>query len=58
MPRPKYISTLELVTHVHHDNKSDIPTDEVINALQTAISDIRDAGSYRAWMEVIYTEER
>lgn len=57
MPRPKYTSTLELVTHVHHENKSDIPTEEVIRTLQVAIADIRDAGSYEAWMELLTTEE-
>lgn len=60
MPRTKYISTLELVTHVHHDEKNgdDISIQEVLITLQNAISDIRDSGNYKAWMEVIYTEER
>ena len=56
---PKYISTLELVFHVHHDEKdgSDISVDDVVRSLQQAMSDTRDSGNYKAWMEVIYTEE-
>ena len=59
MPRRKYISTLELVIQVSHDEKSgdDISTEEVITHLQQAIEDIKDAGTQKAWMEVIYTEE-
>lgn len=59
MPRPKYISTLELVFHVYHEEQdgSDISVDDVVRSLQQATEDTRDSGNYKAWMEVIYTEE-
>lgn len=59
MPRPKYISTLELVVHTYHEEKdgSDISVDNVVRSLQRAIEDIKDAGTPKAWMDVIYTEE-
>ncbi len=59
MPKPKYVSTLELVTHVYHDRQdgNDIRIEDVIEGLQNAIADIKSSGSFGAWMEVIYTEE-
>jgi|DEB0MinimDraft_3_1074331.scaffolds.fasta_scaffold14389_6 DNA-binding response OmpR family regulator len=58
-PAPKCVSTLELIIHVYHDKEdgSDISVDEVVKQLKQAIEDIKEAGTHKAWMETIYTEE-
>lgn len=59
-PAPKCVSTLELIVHVYHDKEdgSDISVDEIVEQLKQAIEDIKEAGTHRAWMDIIYTEER
>lgn len=58
MPKPKYVSTMEVVIHVYHDDEygADINNDEVVKQLKQITKDVDDYG-YGAWMEVIYTEE-
>tara|TARA_R100001460_G_scaffold32010_3_gene62992 strand:- start:6806 stop:6985 length:180 start_codon:yes stop_codon:yes gene_type:complete len=58
MAKRKYVSTLEVIIHVHHDDKygEDIDDNEIVKQLKQVTRDVDDYG-YKAWMEVIYTEE-
>ena len=58
MAKRKYVSTLEVIIHVYHDDKygEDIDDNDIVNQLKQVTRDVDDYG-HKAWMEVIYTEE-